>query len=214
MELEQVIKGRRSIRRFSERPLEPGILEKIIAAGNYAPSYCNSQGWKFIFIDDDKLKEKIFAAGGSYAIKNAPYGLLVLYNTALSDNPEYRDWLQSGAAAVENMLLTMHDLGLGGCWICHLPNKKTLRKIFNIPKNYSPVAYVIFGYPKESPRPVPRRYAVKEILAANKFVWPAEKAATRIYLKRGLKKIYFILPVWLKKIIMPLTEKLVKKFDN
>lgn len=214
MELEQAIKTRRSIRRFSERPLEAGILEKIIDAARHAPSHCNSQGWKFIFIDDSKIKEKIFFAGGSYAIKNAPYGILVLYNTALSDNPEYRDWLQSGAAAIENMLLTMHDLGLGGSWICHLPNKRTLRKIFNIPKNYSPVAYVIFGYPKESPRPVPRRYSIKEILATNKFIWPAEKIPLKIYLKRGLKKIYFILPAWLKKIIMPLTDRLVKKFDN
>lgn len=214
MELEQAIKTRRSIRHFSERSLEAGILEKIIDAASHAPSHCNSQGWKFIFIDDDRIKEKIFAAGGSYAIKNAPYGILVLYNTALSDNLEYRDWLQSGAAAIENILLTMHGLGLGGCWICHLPNRKTLRKIFNIPKNYSPVAYVIFGYPKIEPRPLPRKHGLEEIWAANKFIWPAEKVAARIYLKRGLKKIYFILPVWLKKIIMPLTEKLVKKFDN
>lgn len=214
MELEQAIKTRRSIRRFSARPLEAGILEKIIDAARHAPSYCNSQGWKFIFIDDSEIKEKIFAAGGSYAIKNAPYGLLVLYHTALSDNLEYRDWLQSGAAAIENILLTMHDLGLGGCWICHLPNQKTLRKIFNIPKNYSPVAYVIFGYPEIKPRPMSRKCGLEEIWAANKFVWPAEKTPLKIYLKRAFKKIYFILPVWLKKIIMPLTDRLVKKFDN
>lgn len=214
MELEQAIKTRRSVRRFSERPLEPGILEKIIDAGSHAPSHCDSQGWKFIFINDGAIKEKIFAAGGSYAIKNAPYGILVLYNTALSDNLEYQDWIQSGSAAIQNMLLTIHDLGLGGCWICHLPSKRTLRKIFNIPKVYSTVAYIILGYPAVQRRDMPRKYRPDEIWAAHKFIWPGEKIAANVYIKRALKKIYFVLPSSVKKIIMPITDKLVKKFYN
>ncbi|MFA6106365.1 MAG: nitroreductase family protein [Patescibacteria group bacterium] len=214
MELERAIKTRRSIRHFSSRPLEQGILEKIFHAGIHAPSHCNTQGWKFIFIDDADVKEKIFAAGGSCAVRNAPYGILVLYNTALSDNLEYRDWLQSSAAAIQNMLLTIHDLGLGGCWICHLPRKKVLRKIFNIPKLYSPVAYLIFGYPKTEPLFMPRRYRLEEMWAVNKFVWPCEKLKPEIRLKRAAKKIYFVLPDFIKKVIMPLTDKLVKKFNN
>lgn len=214
MELGQAIKERRSIRRFSKQSLAKGILEKIIEAGSYAPSHCDSQAWKFIFVDDDKIKEKIFAAGGSYIIKNAPYGILILYNTALSDNLEYRDWIQSGSAAIQNMLLTIHGLGLGGCWVCHLPDKRILRKIFNIPQAYSPVAYIIFGYPQTQPLKMPRKYKVDEILAINKFNWPKEKILFKIYFKRALKRIYFILPVFIKKIIMPLTDKLVKKFYN
>lgn len=214
MELEEAIKTRRSARRFSKKELEPGVLEKIIEAGNNAPSHCNTQGWRFIFIDDDIIKEKIFAAGGSYAIKNAPYGILILYNTSLSDNLEYKDWIQSSAAAIQNMLLTIHNLGLGACWICHLPNKRTLRKIFNIPKNYSPIAYVIFGYPAEKLREMPRKYKLNDILAINKFIWPKEKIPAKIYLKRLSKKVYFVMPSFLKKLIMPLTDKLVKKFHN
>ncbi|MFA6393961.1 MAG: nitroreductase family protein [Patescibacteria group bacterium] len=214
MELEQAIKTRRSVRRFTGRPLEQGVLEKIFNAGIQAPSHCNTQGWKFIFVDDADVKEKIFAAGGSYAVRNAPYGILVLYSTALSDNLEYRDWLQSSAAAIQNMLLTIHDLGLGGCWICHLPRKNVLRKIFSIPKLYSPVAYIIFGYPQTELLPMPRRYRLEEVWAANKFVWPNEKLRLNIRLKRVAKKIYFILPDFVKKIIMPLTDKLVKKFNN
>ena len=214
MELDQAIKTRRSVRRFSDRPLAKEILEKIIEAGSHAPSHCDSQGWKFIFIDDGAIKEKIFAAGGSYAVKNAPYGILVLYNTALSDNLEYRDWIQSGSAAIQNMLLTIHNLGLGGCWIGHLPNKRTLRKIFSIPKSYAPVAYIILGYPLAEQRELKRKYRLNEIWAANKFIWPGEKITVEVYVKRALKKIYFVLPSFLKKIIMPLTDKLVKKFYN
>ena len=214
MELEEAIKTRRSVRKFSNKELEEGLLERIIRAGNCAPSHCNTQGWKFIFVDDNKIKEKIYAAGGSYAIKDAPYGILVLYNTALSDNLEYQDWVQSSAAAIQNMLLTIHNLGLGACWICHLPNKRTLRKIFNIPKNYSPIAYMIFGYPKEGSCEMPRKYEINEVLAINKFIWPKENIPTKIYLKRVSKKIYFTLPSFIKKLIMPLTDKFVKKFFN
>jgi len=214
MELKEAIKNRRSIRHFSSKKLDQGILEKIIEAGNYAPSHCNTQGWKFVFVDDEKIKEDIYSAGGSYAIKNAPYGILVSYNTASSDNLEYKDWIQSASAAIQNMLLTIHGLGLGGCWIGHLPSKKKLSKIFNIPKPYAPVAYIVLGYPQEAPRDMPRQHEINEILAVNKFIWPGEKVSTKIRLKRWSKKFYFILPSFVKKIIMPLTDKLVKKFHN
>jgi nitroreductase len=214
MELAEAVKTRRSCRRFSRQALASGILEKIIEAGNCAPSHCNTQGWKFIFVDDDKIKESIFRAGGSITIKNAPYGVLVLYNIDLSDNSEYQDWLQSASAAIQNMLLTIHDLGLGGCWVCHLPNKRTLRKIFKIPRGYSPVAYLVFGYPKENMRPVPRQHIVADVLAFNRFIWPAGTVPFKIYFKRVLRKLYFILPSFLKKLLMPLTDKYIKKFSN
>ncbi|MFA5318154.1 MAG: nitroreductase family protein [Patescibacteria group bacterium] len=214
MELAEAIKTRRSIRHFSNKELAEGVLEKIIEAGNHAPSHCNTQGWKFVFVNDDKIKEEMYSAGGSYAIKNAPYGILVLYNSALSDNLEYQDWIQSGAAAIQNMLLTIHDLGLGGCWIGHLPSKKKLRKIFNISKSYTPIAYIIFGYPEVNPKEMLRKHKVDDILSVNKFIWPGEKVSAKIYLKRWSKKIYFVLPSFVKKAIMPLTDKLVKKFHN
>lgn len=214
LDLEEIIKTRRSIRKFSNKGLGPEILEKIITAGNYAPSHCNTQGWKFIFIDDSKIKNKIFEAGGSPVIKNAPYGILTLYNTALSDNQEYQDWIQSGAAAIQNMLLTSHNLGLGACWICHLPRKQTLNKILKIQKPYSPIGYIALGYPEKKPITVPRKNQLSEIYSTNKFIWPKEKTPGLIYLKRLAKKIYFYLPSFLKKLLKPITNKLVKKFPN
>jgi len=214
MELNQVIKTRRSIRNFSDKKLEKETLEKIIDAGCHAPSHCNTQGWKFIFIDNPDIKNKIFENGGSHTIKNAPYGILVLYNTALSDNLEYQDWIQSGSAAIQNMLLTIHDLGLGGCWICHLPIKKVLNKILHIQKPYSPVAYIAFGYTKVEPLEMPRQNKINEIYAVNKFIWPKGKTSLNIYCKRLVRKIYFRLPLFIKKILFPLADKFIKKFHN
>lgn len=214
MELKEVIKNRRSIRKFSDKKLGDGILEKIIEAGNYAPSHCDTQGWKFIFIDNPDIKNKIFENGGSHVIKDAPYGILTLYNTASSDNLEYKDWIQSGAAAIQNMLLTIHDLGLAGCWICHLPRKVILNKILNIKKPYSPVAYIAFGYPKASPLNIARQNKINNIYATNKFIWPKSKIPINVQCKRLAKITYSRLPLFIKKIIFPLADKFTKKFHN
>lgn len=214
MELTEAIKTRRSIRVFSDKKLEKDVLEKIIEAGNYAPSHCNVQGWRFVFIDDANIKNKIFENGGSHVVKNSPYGILLAYNKALVENTEYHDWIQSGAASMQNMLLTAHDLGLGGCWICHLPRKKVLSKILNIQKPYSPVSYLAFGYPKTTPVEVKRKKATEEVYAVNKFVWQAEKTPLKIYLKRMVRRVYYRLPLFAKKIIFPIVDKFVKKFRN
>ena len=214
MTLEEVIKNRRSIRKFSDKKVDKEIIEKIIEAGMHAPSHCDTQGWKFIVIDDENVKNKIFEAGGSFVIKNAPYGILTLYNTALSDNLEYRDWIISGAVAVQNMLLTIHDLGLGGCCICHLPRKKNLKKILNIQEPYTPITYIVFGYPQAPPATVPRKYQLNEIYSVNKFIWPKTNIPSKVRLRRFFRKIYFYLPTFLKKLIYPIVDKFVKKFSN
>ena len=214
MELEEVIATRRSIRRFTNQPIPKELLEKIIQAGNFAPSHCNSQAWKFIVVDDSAIKQSLVERGGSPIIKNAPYGILVLYNTAESDNLEYRDWLQSASAAIQNMLLTIHNLGLGGCWICHLPRKKSLIKVFKVKKSYQPVAYIALGYPAHAPVTIPRKHSISELYCKNTFIWPAVKTPLTIRLKRLGKKLYFLSPRIIKKIVAPAVEKFIKKFEN
>ena len=214
MNLEDIITTRRSIRKFSDERIDKELLEKIISAGNYAPSHCNTQAWRFIVVDDTKIQNDIFEFGGPEIVKNAPAGILVLYNNALSDNLEYQDWIQSASAAIQNMLLTIHSLGLGGCWICHLPPKKTLSMIFNIQRPYSPVAYIILGYPRQKTVDIPRKHDIKEIYSMNRYIWPEEKTSPTIHLKRIGRKTYFYLPAFVKKIIQPLVNKLTRKFEN
>ncbi len=214
MELKEAIKTRRSVRNFSNKKIEKEILEKIIEAGMWAPSHCNTQGWKFIFVDDQSIKNKIFDSGGSHVVKNAPSGVLVLYNKSKTDNLEFRDYIQSSSAAIQNMLLTSHDLGLGACWICHLPNKDALKKIFNIKKPYEPIAYIALGYPNQNSREIPRKNKLEDIYSLNTFSWQEEKTPFKIYLKRFLRKIYYKIPNFIKKLIFPLVDKFVKKFKN
>jgi nitroreductase len=65
---------------------------------------------------------------------------------------------QSLGAAMQNLLLTVHALGLGACWFCG-PGfcKETVRKVLGIPEAVEPEAFVIIGYPAEIPSVPPKK---------------------------------------------------------
>jgi coenzyme F420-0:L-glutamate ligase / coenzyme F420-1:gamma-L-glutamate ligase len=70
--------------------------------------------------------------------------------------------LESLAAAIQNMLLTAHSLGLGACWYCAPAFcKQTVRQTLNIPQNVEPSALILLGYPAESP-PAPMKKPAKD----------------------------------------------------
>lgn len=191
MELLDALLGRRSIRSFEDKKVEKDKIELMIKMATYAPSASNRQAWKFIEIDDREIKEKICSNNGGgiqygkNLILNAPTGILVLYRNDVSKNCLiYKDHIQSAAAAIQNILLTAHELGIGTCWICKLPKPKYLRRILNIPYYYDIIGYVAMGYPKEYLTEHTakhyngdvndtinrvRKYSLENILSKNKF---------------------------------------------
>ena len=205
MELNRAITDRRSIRTFIDRPVEKEKIQKILESGNMAPSACDIQGWRFIIIDDENLKEKIVNAGGAHFIKNAPIGVVVLYDNR-TDNLEYMDCLQSASAAIQNMVLTVHSLGLGCCWVCHLPTKNQTRSLLKIPWCYDPVAYIAIGYYEIKQNPRPRKQEVDKLTAYNVFDFDekiSSKTEPRLKIKRALRSIYLRLPTPSKRILKP-----------
>jgi len=184
----------------------------------HAPSACNIQGWRFIIIDNQTKKQEIVDHGGSINIKNAPLGVLVLYDNR-TKNTEYADDVQSAAAAIQNMLLIIHNLGLGACWTCHLPSKKRLRKIFNVPNVMSPIAYIAIGYKKSEPAEMPRKYNLDEIVGFNEFspnINIQNTKQSNLLIKKILTKIYRLMPVSIKRkwLNQYLDKNFVKKFKN
>jgi len=75
--------------------------------------------------------------------------------------------VQSVAAAIENMLLAAHAMGLGACWFCApLFCPETVRKVLRLPSDFEPQALITLGYPAERPLPPPRKL-LKEIVHLN-----------------------------------------------
>lgn len=218
MDIFETIKKRRSVRIFDGRPVPRETVEKIIEAGVNAPSNCNTQGWRFVAIDRQEIKDEIYENGGTILIKSAPLGILVTYDNR-TKNFEYKDYIQSAAAAMENMFLAATALGVGCCWINHLPTKRKMKKILNIPPHYSPVGYFIMGYPKKEPNPVARKYKIEEIVSYNEFGdnLAVEKInPLKLAIEKVLAKIYYLSPLFLKKLFLNrlLDRYFVKKFEN
>ncbi|MCK5504915.1 MAG: nitroreductase family protein [Thermodesulfovibrionia bacterium] len=215
MELFEAIKTRRSIRRFEDKPVPEELIRKIVGAGQWAPSACNRQAWKFIAADSEEVKKSILKEATAYFVGKAPLLIFVLYSNR-TDNLEYKDHLLSAAMAIQNMQLAAHSLGLGSCCVNNLPIKSRLRKILKVPRSYEPVALLCIGYPKAVPKPMKRKEDIDGILCKNVFDFNDDQPAfdVKLNIKRLIRYVYYRLPVFMKKMIDPLARKFEKRFDD
>jgi nitroreductase len=151
MELFEAIRTRRSIRRFSDKPITEDLLEQILSAAMMAPSAGNGQPWQFILVTErallDKIAENHPNAGMS---REATAGVVVCGDTSIEKYAG--NWPADCAAATQNLLLAVHALGLGGVWTAVHPNEgrcAAFRKLFGLPETVIPLAFVPIGYPAE-----------------------------------------------------------------
>ncbi|HLC80341.1 MAG TPA: nitroreductase family protein [Candidatus Nanoarchaeia archaeon] len=219
MELEEAIRQRRSIRRFQPEKIPLPLIKEMLDLCRHAPSACNIQGWRFIIVTDEKLKNEIFDHGGSMVIRDAPQTVLFFYDKR-TDNTEYNDYIQSASAAIQNFLLIAHSTGIGTCWVNHLPRKKVLQRIFHLPKRYEPIAAVILGYPsQERIVEMKRKFLVEEIISVNQefpnLKLSAEGNTKHQIIKRFFRRLYYLAPKSVKRLLNKfLDEHFVKKFEN
>jgi nitroreductase len=155
MELQTAIFGRRSIRKFTSQPISEKQIETILAAGFAAPSASNKQPWHFIVVTNKALLNEV-PTYHPYAsmLKEAPLGIVCCGDTKAENRTGYI--AQDVAAAIENMLLTIHDLGLGGVWLGVYPREERVegvRRTFKIPEDVIPIGIIAAGYPAEEKTP-------------------------------------------------------------
>ncbi len=168
MDVLDAIKNRRSIRNFSDREIEKDCIEQIIESAQWAPSACNKQAWKFIAITDNKIKESLVQNAGSLnLVKSAPLTVAVVYHKKIN---EYHDAnIQSASAAIQNMLLYAHSIGLGSLWVCSYGDEKKISEILKIHKDYRMIAFVCIGYPNVKRKITPKRKKIDHIVSYNQF---------------------------------------------
>ena len=179
----QCIQSRKTIRPFQNKSLSNEDLQYLIKAAIAAPSACNFQAWKFISITDPTIRDNL-SHRSSTIIKKAPQGIVVLYRNDLSYNGYlYKDYIQSAAASIENLLLAATEKGIATCWICDLNRPKQIKHLLHIPKNFDIIAYIALGYPRldqsalslkhygnlENLQKRKRRYDINQVLCDNVF---------------------------------------------
>ncbi len=167
MELKETIYNRRSVRIFEDKEVEKEKIRQIVDAAQWAPSACNKQGWKFVAVLDKARKGAIVEASKANAlIKKAPVAIFVLYEKHLTEHKN--SYIQSASAAIQNLLLFTHNLGLGATWLTGLGDVEAIRKELRVPESYNVIACVILGYSKETPM-APARKSIEEILSFDYF---------------------------------------------
>jgi len=146
---------RRSCRKFDDRKIEAGKIEKLLRAGMAAPTAGNQREWEFIVVTHRELLAKLAAASPySACAAGAPLAIVLLGNTEDKRFPQC--WQQDLGACAENILLEAVHLGLGGVWLGIAPEEdrmKNVREIFDLPEEVKPFAILPLGYPKEVPTP-------------------------------------------------------------
>lgn len=180
MEYFDLVKTRRSIRRYKDEPVLKGDILKVLDAANWAPSAMNLQPWEFIVVSGESLQPlaesfksiverfvSTFTEDGdvissddfiNYASNfgGAPVIIVVLTEVSEESNVK-KSYLESASAAMENLVLAAADLGLGACWMTGpLRDEESLRQILDISPDKELVAVTPLGYPEEVPRPLPR----------------------------------------------------------
>ena len=149
--LENIFK-RRSIRKFTDQPVEIEKLTLLLQAGMAAPSAMNNQPWEFIVVTHPDQLEKI-RKGFIFGKYNAPAAIVVCKNSKKQKRAAVeRFWVQDCSAAVENILIAAVSLGLGTVWLGVYPITKMSRvvtEIFSLPEHVAPLAVIYVGYPDE-----------------------------------------------------------------
>lgn len=143
------IKSRRSIRKFTAEPIDDETINRILNAGIWAPSGKNNQPWKFAVVrTQDLLKLLANLTHYSKIIENAPCCIAVFLDHNLSYD-RTKD-CQAIGACIQNMLLTIHDMGLGAVWLGEiLKNKEKAAELLNAPSNLELMAVIALGHPAE-----------------------------------------------------------------
>lgn len=216
MGIEDIIRNRRSVRKYLSMPVDNEIIIQLLNTAIWSPSACNRQEYYFIIADDKKLISRIVDAGGSRILLDSSKVVFILYSS-LTYNLEYADHIQSASAIIQNFILLAHERGIVTCWICHLPRKKELRKLLNIPRHIDVVAAISLGYADlTNNKPVERKYEVNDVLGYNTFYAKRKlKINKRIYIKMLLIQFYYLFPRFIKKRINKFLNKhFVKKFEN
>ncbi len=155
-DITNVIKNRRSHRKYLNKEIPDKILEEIINCGRNAPfggkPKPDCQVTEYIIIKDNEVKEKLALNYEDRSfIKTAPVIIAILANK--NNDPKYEEYILSSALSIQNMIIAAESFGIGSCILScfmnyekHLQDKIISREILNLPENIELVALLSLGY--------------------------------------------------------------------
>jgi nitroreductase len=159
MDVFEAIRGRRSVRRYREDPVEPADLDRLIDAGVWAPSGGNAQSWRFVIVqDEDRIRRLRMVSPGMPG--PPPCVIAICQDLEEAERRgarlgRERLALFDAAMAAENVLLAAYAVGLGTCVVASF-HAEAVRQVLGLPDEIEPILLVAVGRAAEAPAPPAR----------------------------------------------------------
>jgi len=173
-----LLKSRRSIRVYQDKPIPQDLLLQILEAGRWAATAANLQPWHFIVVTDPETRKGIGEVARFFFVNShvgkAPVVIVVGFDTRKGEYGRYDSTLAGG-----NMMTLASSLGLGTCWIGAFDEPK-VKEILEIPEPIEVIALITLGYPEEKAE-VPPRVELEKIVH-----WESWSNVRRRTLKDGM----------------------------
>lgn len=153
-----LIVARRSIRRYTDEPIEPGDVKLILEAALLAPTSKSARDWQFVAVEDPQKLSLLAGCKphGANPIEGCRLAIAVLGNPELSDA-----WVEDASIAAAYIQLQAADLGLGSCWIQvrgrftadDIPSEEYIQEQLGIPDTLPVLCVITLGHPAEERKP-------------------------------------------------------------
>jgi len=150
-----LLRTRRSIRKFTEQPIEPETIDLLLEAGLRAPSSKDTNPWELVVVTDRETMQQLAVAKahGATFLKGAPLAIVVCADPAKSDV-----WVEDASIVTTLLHLEAADLGLGSCWVqIRLRRREDgsdsqvfLADLLGLPEGMMVLAIVGIGYPADT----------------------------------------------------------------
>jgi nitroreductase len=150
----ELLRTRRSIRKYSQKPIDKKSIELLAEALLRSPTSRNNKSCEFVLVDDPELLSKLSKTRehGSQHLQGAPLGIVVCADSTKSDV-----WVEDCSIASILVQVTAHSLGLGSCWIqirnrAHtgaMTAEQYIRDLVGLPGHIKVESIISIGYPDE-----------------------------------------------------------------
>jgi nitroreductase len=160
------IRARRNVRRYTDRPVDPADLDRILESARRTPSSTNQQAWDFVVVTDkDRLRD--LSSIWRYAAHVATSAATIAIVIPVTNDREERDEYQYDAGQVTmSIMLAAADFGIGSGH-ASVGNQALARRILGLPEDREVAILVALGYPADralKPMRNPKRRPLDDVV--------------------------------------------------
>ena len=165
MELDEAIRGRRSIRRFDTRKIDDAVVEELIDLARHAPSSMNGQPWVFAVVREPGTKRRLAEIKNLYCpVEKRDYSAdfieqaSAIVVVAVDRRSSHDRDVENGVLAAAHIMLAAHARGLGSVYMSAYRQDEpavsaAIRAVLGMPDHVAPISILPLGYPAETPEP-------------------------------------------------------------